>query len=101
MRDNNLAVAVLSKDEIHALIHQAASAVIADLREELERPRTPELMTKHELAEYLRCDVSKVNRYMKEGLPFEMFGSHPRFRKSDIDAWLKDERIQKIQRKAA
>jgi excisionase family DNA binding protein len=50
-------------------------------------------MTKRELAEYLRCGISKINRLMKkiseEKVPFEMFGDTPRYRKTDIDAWLK------------
>ena len=69
----------------------------AELRDELASKHTPELMTKAELAEYLRCDVSKINRYMDNGLPVEQFGSTPRFRKVDIDRWLKDERSKKVQ----
>lgn len=81
-------VAVISKDEIREYIRQAAMLAAESVR---ETAKTPELMIKTELAEYLRCDVSKINRYMKKGLPFEKFGDHPRFRKSSIDAWLKGE----------
>jgi len=95
-------IIVLSKTDLEDLIRRTASQVADDLRSDIESRQTPELMTKNELAEYLRCDVSKINRYMSLGLPYEQFGGHPRFRKFDIDIWLKsNERIQEVQRQAA
>lgn len=84
-------VITLTTDELTNIIRRTASAVADSLRDDIESRRTPELMTKTELAEYLRCDVSKINRYMSKGMPFEYFGEHPRYRKSDIDGWLKRE----------
>lgn len=80
---------VLSKTELDDAIRRAARLVAFDLREELKTPQTPEVMTKTELAEYLRCDVQKITRYMKKGMPFVTFGEQPRFYKTEIDAWLK------------
>lgn len=94
------AIIVLTPDELSKLVERAATFAVDALRNDLAKP-TPELMTKGELAEYLRCDVSKINRYMKLGLPFESFGGHPRYRKSDIDRWLKNERVQEIQAETA
>lgn len=95
----NVEVITLSRAELTRLIEDTASRVVHAVRNEVSRP-TPEIMTKAELADYLRCDVSKINRYMKDEdspLPVEYFGSTPRFRKVDIDSWLRNERIQEIQ----
>lgn len=87
---------VITPERLDEIVRQAASAVVTDLRNEFTKP-TPELLTKTELAKYLRCDVSKINRLMKDGLPHFPFGGHPRYRKSDIDRWLQpDERFQEI-----
>lgn len=88
-------VITLSRAELTRMIEETASRVVHAVRDEVSRP-TPEIMTKAELADYLRCDVSKINRYMKdEGnpLPVEYFGSTPRFRKVDIDNWLRGETV--------
>ncbi len=92
-------ILVLTKNELSEIIRQTACAVADDLRNDIETRQTRELMTKTELADYLRCDVSKINRYMKQGLPHEPFGSAPRFRKSNIDRWLNGG-IQEIQGQA-
>lgn len=93
-----MAIAVLEESEITELIRKAVALATTDLRDELERSRTPELMTKDRLAIYLECHVSSINRFMKNGLPFEMLGDHPRFRKVDIDNWLKHGSVQTLQR---
>jgi excisionase family DNA binding protein len=84
-----MAIAVLEESELQKIITDAVKLAAAELRDELERSRTPELMDKGLLTKYLRCHISSINRFMKNGMPFEMLGEHPRFRKSDIDAWLK------------
>lgn len=90
----------LEEDKLDALLERAAKRGV----EEYLKLHTPapilEIMTKTELADYLRCSVSKVNSYMGKGLPFFMFGEHPRYRKSEIDRWL-SVNIQKVQREAA
>lgn len=82
-------IVVLSKYELSELLRQNARMIVMELREEIKSKPFREVMTKKELAEYLRCDSQKINRYMKLGLPYEQFGDHPRFRKSSIDEWLK------------
>jgi hypothetical protein len=89
----------MTDPELQALINRTALAVAQELRQDVAQ--TPELMTKKELAVYLRCDISKVNRYMGKGLPYEPFGSSPRFRKTSIDRWLQSEHIQTLQGQAA
>lgn len=93
-------VILLTEGELSDIIRRTADAVVSKLRDDIETSRTTELMTKTELADYLRCDVSKINRYMKKGLPHEPFGSAPRFRKASIDRWLQSEHIQEIQGQA-
>lgn len=90
-------IITIEKAELERLIRRTASLVADDLRSDLESHRIPELMTKTELADYLRCDASKINRYMQTGLPFEQFGGHPRFRKTDIDQWLKSSKTKVIE----
>lgn len=92
-------VVTLTREEISEIIEKTVKRAIAELHEDTKT--VPELMTKSELAEYLRCDVSKINRYMGHGLPIEQFGKSPLFRKSDIDLWLKRERTKALQGKAA
>lgn len=78
-------VAVISKDEIREYIRQAAMLAAEQARETV---KTPEIMTKAECAEYLRCDTTSLNRYMKCGLVCEYRGDTPVFRKTTVDLWL-------------
>lgn len=93
-------VVTIEKSELSRIIERTAFAVAMHLRSEFSKP-IPEIMTKAELADYLRCDVSKINRLMKEDLPYEIFGSHPRFRKTSIDDWLQNGSVQEIQGQAS
>lgn len=81
-------IVVLSKSEYKEILRQNAVAVASELLTRIDTKSVPELMTKTELAEYLKCSVSKINDQMKKGLPTEYFGDVPRFRKSKIDEWL-------------
>jgi excisionase family DNA binding protein len=90
----------ITVDELERIVQRACKAAVEQYRDSLKTP-VLEVMTKAELADYLRCSVSKVNSYMGKGLPFFMFGEHPRYRKSDIDRWLKSEHLQEIQRQTA
>jgi excisionase family DNA binding protein len=92
-------VITLERSELERIIDRAAKHAVMELRNDLHKP-TPEIMTKAELAEYLRCDVSKVNRFMSKGMPFTRFGTNPRFYKSEIDTWLKNERVSEVQGQA-
>ena len=58
---------------------------------------TPEIMTKKEVADYLRVSVATIDRQMKSGLPYFNVGeSGVRFRNSEIDEHLSRERVQTI-----
>lgn len=94
-----MAIAVLDETQLQEIIRQAVVLATKDLRDELQRLSTPEVMTKDRLAVYLECHVSSINRFMKAGMPYEMLGEHPRFRKADIDDWLKYGGVQKVQRR--
>lgn len=49
-----------------------------------------DLMTSHELADYLKVDLRTVYRYIKQGqIPKVKVGGRWRFRRSDIEAWLR------------
>lgn len=49
-----------------------------------------ELLTEKQLAEYLGLSLSTVRRlrYAGTGPPVVWLGSRPRYRRSDVDAWL-------------
>jgi excisionase family DNA binding protein len=80
---------LISTDALEEVARRSARLAVDQFKEEIKAaPPVREIMTKAELADYLRCSVSKVNAYMREGLPFVTFGEHPRFRKSEIDRWL-------------
>ena len=81
-------IIVLSRSELSEILRQNAVAVVAQLRNEFEQKPIPELMTKTELSAYLSCSISKIDYYMKKGLPTKYFGDTPRFRKIKIDEWL-------------
>lgn len=80
-------IVVLTHDQLTEVARLAASHAVTDLWQAFTAP-TPEIMTKAEVAKYLRCDVSKINRFMRTGMPHFTFGSTPRFRKAEIDRWL-------------
>ena len=49
-----------------------------------------DLMTSHELADYLKVDLRTVYRYIKQGhIPKVKVGGRWRFRRSDIEVWLR------------
>lgn len=93
-----MAIAVLEESELKNLIRQAVTLATADLRDELERSRTPELMTKELLAAYLHKSTSSITRWMsraKDPIPFEECGDGPLFRKCCVDSWLKKTRCSR------
>jgi excisionase family DNA binding protein len=91
-------ILALTETELQSIIQRTAVAVTRELRQDMQR----EVMTRAELADYLRCDVSKINRYMArkvDPLPFIQFGGRPRFRRSAVDKWLDDSKA--LQREEA
>ena len=44
-------------------------------------------LTKQQVAEALQFHPRSIERWMREGLPCRYFGSRPRFRMSQIEAW--------------
>ena len=57
----------------------------------LSQPDHNELLTKEELAEYLKVQSGWVDQKVHEGIiPYCKVGKYPRFRKSEIDQWLEE-----------
>jgi excisionase family DNA binding protein len=50
-----------------------------------------ELLTEKELAKYVRVTLRTVQRwrYKREGPPVLWAGDKPRYRKAEVDAWLR------------
>ena len=54
-----------------------------------------DLMTSHELADYLKVDLRTVYRYIKQGhIPKVKVGGRWRFRRGDIEAWLRGDTVE-------
>ncbi len=83
-------IIVLTREQLQEIIREAVLLVSQDLLKLIRENAAKEVMTKNELADCLRCDISKINRLMKEDLPFVKFGEHPRFYRAQIDDWLKN-----------
>ncbi len=83
---------LLDQDELEEMFRRVATFAVTNVLERVADNPTPELMTKRELAKYLRCSEQKINRLMKSGLPCERFGDSPRYRKTDIDRYLREKR---------
>lgn len=81
-------VVVLEEPELETLLKRVADLAVSNLRDDIERTRTPELMDATQLAAYLTCNRSTINRYVKRGMPEERCGDQPRYRKTSIDLWL-------------
>jgi len=52
-----------------------------------------DVMTIHDVADYLHCHFITVYRLIKAGLPAFRIGSNWRFRRSDVDRWIEDQTI--------
>ena len=83
-------IVVIDADKLPEYFRRSLKLVLSEVLE--EKNLHSEIMTKMELADYLRCDISKISRYMKKGLPFVRFGSEPRFYRRKIDEWLEEQK---------
>jgi excisionase family DNA binding protein len=54
-----------------------------------ERRDSEPWLRKAELARELQCSGKTIERRMREGMPFMPVGRHPRFRLSEVEAWLR------------
>jgi excisionase family DNA binding protein len=70
-------------------------AMVTESPIKLEEAATtyPEIMTAEQLASYAQVDFQTIrNKTSKKEIPFEKFGSSVRYRKEDIDAWMKGQK---------
>lgn len=81
-------VVVLEEPELETLLRRVADLAVSNLRDDIERTRTPELMTAQQLADYLTCNRTTISSYVKRGMPEERCGDQPRYRKTSVDLWL-------------
>jgi excisionase family DNA binding protein len=57
-------------------------------------PDTSEIMTSHQVADYLKLHYITVYRFIKAGLPAFRLGSDWRFRRADIDEWIAQRHVR-------
>lgn len=75
-------VVTIPKDELVDLIDRAVHKAVESV---LNPP--DEIMSKAELAKYLKRSPATITRLMKKGLPYRGPG-RPTFKRSDVDRWL-------------
>lgn len=49
----------------------------------------PDLMTTQELANWLRITRFSIYRYLKQGMPHYRIGPHHRFKRAEVESWMK------------
>jgi excisionase family DNA binding protein len=86
-------IVTIAEADLAALIRGIVADELRPIRDNLNNDTPSEWMTRSQLAAYLGVSLPTVNRHMKEGMPYSRLGEQPRFHKSDIDRWLKDERV--------
>lgn len=78
-------IVTIEKAELVRLIDMSVSDAVE--RAKLS-PKMPKILTKTEVAKYLKKSHSTINRWMRShGLPYHGAG-RPTFKRSEVDAWL-------------
>lgn len=78
-------VITIEKTELVRLIDSSISCAI---EKAISSSKTPEIMTKAEIAKYLKRSNATINRWMRyHGLPYHGVG-RPTFNRAEVDAWL-------------
>ncbi len=78
-------VVTIEKGELIRLIDMSISGAI---ERAIRSAKPPEIMTKAEVAKYLKKSHATINRWMRyNGLPYHGVG-RPTFNRVEVDAWL-------------
>ncbi len=78
-------VVTIEKAELIRLLDTSISGAI---ERAIRSAAPPEIMTKNEVAKYLKKSHATINRWMRNnGLPFHGVG-RPTFNRAEVDAWL-------------
>jgi excisionase family DNA binding protein len=79
-------ISAFTEDELAELLTRAARLGASQA---IQQAQPKEVMTKKEVADYLRVSVPTIDRKMKQGLPHFFVGdASPRFYRSRIDEWM-------------
>jgi excisionase family DNA binding protein len=78
-------IVTIEKAELIQLIEISVSGAI---EKAIRSTKPPEIMTKDEVAKYLKKSRATINRWMRHnGLPYHGVG-RPTFNREEVDAWL-------------
>jgi hypothetical protein len=66
----------------------AQLVAIAEKVAEINGDREERWLSQMELAQHFGCSVRTVLTWQKQGMPHITVGSHPRYRASEVEAWL-------------
>lgn len=79
-------IIAFTEDELADLLIKSANLGASQA---IRSAQPKEVMTKKEVADYLRVSVATVDRKMKDGLPFvKVSEDSPRFYRRQVDNWL-------------
>lgn len=77
-------IVTIEKSELIRLID---SSIAGAVERAIRAAKPPEIMTKAEVAKYLKKSHATINRWMRyNGLPFHGVG-RPTFNRAEVDAW--------------
>lgn len=65
----------------------------------IKRVEIDPMLTRKQVSEYLQVTLNTVDRMVKEGVPSVMIYSMRRFRKEEVDKWIKARQKQPYYRK--
>lgn len=78
-------IVTIEKTELIRLIDMTVAGAI---ERAIQSAKPPEIMTKDEVAKYLKKSRATINRWMRQnGLPYHGVG-RPTFNRAEVDAWL-------------
>ncbi|MBX3289990.1 MAG: helix-turn-helix domain-containing protein [Acidobacteria bacterium] len=78
-------IVTIEKTELMRLIDMTVADAI---ERAIRSAKPPEIMTKDEVAKYLKKSRATINRWMRQnGLPYHGVG-RPTFNRAEVDAWL-------------
>ena len=78
-------IITIEKTELIRLIDTSVAGAI---EKAIHSSQPPQIMTKSEVAKYLKKSGATINRWMrKNGLPYHGVG-RPTFNRAEVDAWL-------------
>jgi excisionase family DNA binding protein len=82
-------IAVFSAGELDELIAKAVANGVELAMDKLDRARAAQVMNTKELAEHLGKSERTLANWVKKGMPHFFVGNDRRYRRGEVEEWLK------------